>query len=77
MGADVIEKSDTRNKATTGDGNHDKFAHYAPKTEIERAVFDGVEIIALCGKKWRPEGDFAGYPVCPTCKERFEQLPKA
>ena len=61
--------------AHTDQGDHDKLAHYARKTDIERSIFEGVEITALCGKKWRPEGDFTKYPVCETCKERWKTLP--
>ena len=72
MSADVLEKPDTR--TTDSNGDHDKFAHYARKTDIERAVFEGATITALCGKQWRPEGDFASFPVCPTCEERYAAL---
>lgn len=61
----------------TDDGDHDTFAHYAKKSDIELAIFDGVTIVALCGKKWLPMKDFARYPVCPTCKEIFDTLPEA
>ncbi len=68
------EKTDVR---VTDDGDHDTFAHYADKRDIERSMFEGVEIVALCGKLWRPSKDFAKYPVCPTCKEVYESLPDA
>lgn len=55
-------------------GDHDLFAHYAKKTDIEKSMFDGVEITALCGKKWRPSRDFTKYPVCGTCKDIYEKL---
>jgi len=74
MSTMMDERTDERLNVTD-DGDHDKFAHYARKTDIERAVFEGVKIIALCGKKWRPEGDYTKYPVCPECKEKFESLP--
>lgn len=58
----------------TESGDHDTFAHYALKKDIERAIFDGVEIVALCGKKWLPTRDFTEYPICPTCKDIYESL---
>ena len=69
--SDLLERI-TVKPVNTGD--HDKFAHYARKADIELAIFDGLEITALCGKKWRPEGDFMKHPVCPTCKEIWETL---
>lgn len=68
---DVLEKI---TPVDTEAGDHDTFAHYARKKDIERSMFEGVEIVALCGKKWRPSKDFTKYPVCPTCKERWEAL---
>lgn len=65
---------DTRVTTVTEDGDHDLFAHYAKKLDIERSMFDGVEITALCGKKWRPSRDFAKFPICPTCKDLYEKL---
>ncbi|MGQ0368993.1 DUF3039 domain-containing protein [Leucobacter sp. Z1108] len=38
-------------------------------------MFEGVEIVALCGKKWRPSRDFAKYPVCKTCEETLSSIP--
>lgn len=59
----------------TDSGDHDIFAHYVNKADLERAIFDGVEIKALCGKMWRPDKDYAKYPVCPECKTIWETLP--
>lgn len=53
----------------TGDGDHDRFAHYVRKADIVRANVDGVPVVALCGKRWIPNRDPDRYPVCPTCKE--------
>lgn len=58
----------------TEPGDHDTFSHYCRKADIERSMFEGVEITALCGKKWRPSKDFAKYPVCPDCKTAWEGL---
>jgi hypothetical protein len=35
----------------------------------------GTPVTALCGKVWVPSRDPKRYPVCPTCKEIYEQLP--
>lgn len=71
--SDVLEKPDT--VVTTEEGDHDRFSHYARKSDIEKSMFEGVEIVALCGKKWRPSGDFAKFPICPTCQEARDALP--
>lgn len=52
----------------------DRFAHYANKDDIVRAATQGVAIVALCGKKWKPQRSPQKYPVCPTCREIYENL---
>lgn len=52
----------------------DRFSHYASKEDIVRAAVEGVEITALCGKKWRPQRNPEKYPVCPMCKEAYKNL---
>lgn len=59
---------------TTDSDDHERFAHYFRKDDIERAYFDGAEITALCGKKDIPTRDFTKFPVCPECKEVMEGL---
>lgn len=61
----------------TGDGDHDRFAHYVRKADIVRSAVEGVPVVALCGKKWIPNRDPEKYPVCPTCKEIYEALKAA
>ena len=57
-------------------GDHDLFAHYARKDDITEALINGIPIIALCGKIWIPHRDPSKFPVCPSCKEIYEALPK-
>jgi len=52
-----------------GDGDHDRFAHYVARRELERARRTGRPVTALCGKRWVPDADPTRYPVCPTCAE--------
>ena len=74
MSLSMDEKIDVR--PTDADaGDHDRFAHYFKKADLEAAFFEGKTITALCGKKDCPTRDFTKYPVCPTCKETFESLP--
>ena len=60
--------SEKTDRAPT-DGDHDRFAHYVRKADIVRANVEGVPVVALCGKKWIPNRNPDGFPVCPTCKE--------
>ncbi len=72
MSADLLEKPAT----TTSDGDHDRFAHYFRKADIEAAYFEGAEVTALCGKKDVPTRDFSRYPVCNTCQEALNAIPE-
>ena len=69
IGAMTQSTTERSTRPTTGDGDHDRFAHYVRKADIVRANVEGVPVVALCGKKWIPTRDPSGYPVCPTCKE--------
>jgi hypothetical protein len=70
----VEEEVDTR-PVPTDDGDHERFSHYAPKDKIVEAMVTGTPIRALCGKVWVPSRDPQRYPVCPTCKEIYDQIP--
>jgi len=58
----------------TDDGDHDRFAHYFRKEDLDKAFFDGQKIVALCGRVEVPTRDFTKYPICETCKEIYETL---
>ena len=34
----------------------------------------GLEVEALCGKRWVPSRDPQRFPVCPACKERAQGM---
>ena len=68
--APTLPDTDIRPDVSTGDGDHDRFAHYCRKDDVTRAYITGEAIEALCGKKWVPTRDPSRYPVCPTCVER-------
>jgi hypothetical protein len=59
----------------TEEGDHERFAHYAPKDKIMEAMVTGTPVRALCGKVWVPSRDPARFPLCPTCKEIYEHMP--
>jgi len=65
---DVTEEVAER-PATTEDGEHDRFAHYVRKRDLERYQQTGQPVRALCGKRWKPDRDPSAYPMCPTCSE--------
>lgn len=71
--APVIEP-DTRVDPTTGDGDHDRFAHYVSRKELEKAKRTGKPVTALCGKRWKPDADPTKFPMCPTCSELVAEM---
>lgn len=71
MSTMMDERTDER-LHVTDDGDHDTFAHYVKKSDFDKALFDGIAITALCGKKWLPTKDFTKFPVCPECKEIWD-----
>jgi hypothetical protein len=62
---------DTQPELDHGDGDHDRFAHYVSKEDAMKAYVEGVQVTALCGKKWVPSRDPEKFPTCPTCKELY------
>lgn len=70
----VLEHVQTTPAPVTSDGDHDLFAHYVSKKDLERATFEGIPATALCGKKWLPTKDPSRFPVCPECKAIYEQM---
>lgn len=67
-------KIDERTRPDTGDGDHDRFAHYVRARDLDKAWFDGEAVVALCGKKWVPTRDPSRYPICKTCAEIRQQI---
>lgn len=72
----TLEDTDVDVIIDTEQGNHDKFSHYVRKEAILQAGVFGIPAIALCGKQWIPNSDPEKYPVCPECKEIFEDNDK-
>ncbi|CAG7845243.1 hypothetical protein USB125703_01501 [Pseudoclavibacter triregionum] len=56
------------------EGDHDKFSHYVRKEKILESAVTGKPVRALCGKKWLPNSNPDRFPVCPTCKDIYENL---
>ncbi len=57
-------------------GDHERFAHYVQKDKILESAVLGQPVVALCGKVWIPNRDPGKFPVCPECKEIYENLPQ-
>ncbi|HEX5598876.1 MAG TPA: DUF3039 domain-containing protein [Micromonosporaceae bacterium] len=53
-------------------GDHERFSHYTEKNKLTEALVLGTPVKALCGKIWVPSRDPSRFPVCPECKEIFE-----
>lgn len=70
----VLDRQVQEEEQTTDDGDHDRFAHYVRKDKIAAAAATGRPVVALCGKVWTPGRDPSKYPVCPTCKQIYEQM---
>ena len=70
-GTAVLEREELQ---STDDGDADRFAHYVRKDKIAAAAATGRPVVALCGKVWTPGRDPSKYPVCPTCKQIYEEM---
>ena len=75
MSTKILPEQETRPQTSHGDGDHERFAHYADKHKITESMVTGTPIRALCGKIWVPSRDPKKYPVCPECKEIYGGLP--
>ncbi|MFT7597714.1 MAG: hypothetical protein ACI8TP_000634 [Acidimicrobiales bacterium] len=73
LGTDVLTE-DKVDPVLDDEGDHDRFAHYVKKSAILPSTIEGTPLEALCGKKWIPSRDPQRYPVCPECKEIFNQM---
>lgn len=72
MASDLLEKEKV--EQTTDFGDHDKFSHYVRKSDQDEYWLTGKPVSALCGKVWAPTSDPQRFPVCPPCKDIWEQM---
>ena len=70
-GTDTIED---RRTVPTDEGDHERFSHYVAKDKLTEAMVMGTPVIALCGKVWVPSRAPEKFPVCPECKDVWEQM---
>jgi len=68
----TLERPDLRPE----EGDHERFSHYVPRNKLTEAMVMGTPVVALCGKVWVPSRDPEKYPVCPECKDAWENLKK-
>ena len=72
-GPETATPTETVVEPTLDDGDHDRFAHFARKTDIVKSAVTGKPSVARCGKVWVPNRNPDRYPVCPTCREIYER----
>ena len=65
---------DERTDQRTEEGDHEKFSHYVPKDQLTEAMVMGNPVVALCGKIWTPSRDPERFPVCPECKDIWDNM---
>ncbi len=70
--SDILERPDVRDADT--DSPEDVF-HYVRKEKIAESAVMGTLVEALCGEVFPvTKSPKPGSPVCPACKEIYEQL---
>ena len=74
FGIGVIEAEEVEERLSVEDGDHERFSHYVPKDKLMEAMVNGTAVIALCGKVWVPSRDPQKFPVCPDCKDIWQNL---
>ena len=57
-------------------GDHERYSHYVRKDKVVESAVMGNPVVALCGKVWIPSRDPEKFPVCPECKDIYEQMRK-
>ena len=70
--SDILERPDVRDADT---GNANEVFHYVKKNKIAESAVMGTMVEALCGEVFPvTKSPKPGSPVCPACKEIYEQL---
>ena len=70
-GAETVE--DRRTQPLDGE-DRERFSHYVEKDKLTEAMVMGTPVVALCGKVWVPSRAPEKFPVCPECKDAWENL---
>jgi hypothetical protein len=70
--SDILERPDVRDSDT---GSANEVFHYVKKNKIAESAVMGTMVEALCGEVFPvTKSPKPGSPVCPACKEVYEQL---
>ena len=69
------ETIEDRRTVPTDEGDHERFSHYVEKDKLTEAMVMGTPVVALCGKVWVPSRAPEKFPVCPECKDVWENMP--
>ncbi|MFT4147225.1 MAG: DUF3039 domain-containing protein [Micrococcaceae bacterium] len=72
VGNVTVLEPDVKPEYKEDSGDRERFSHYAKKSEITEALVMGTPVTALCGKTWIPSRDPERFPVCPECKNIWE-----
>jgi hypothetical protein len=72
--APTTSTEEDRRVVPTDEGDHERFSHYVQKDKLTEAMVMGTPVVALCGKVWVPSRAPEKFPVCPECKEIWEEL---
>lgn len=51
-------------------------SHYSHRKHLAGSTINGTAVRALCGTFFVPTRDHESLPECPTCRERFAELPE-
>lgn len=79
MEQQTINKPSVANNPQTQNiepGDHERYSHYVRKDKVVESAVMGNPVVALCGKVWIPNRDPEKFPVCPECKEIYEEMKK-
>jgi len=72
--SDILERPDVRDSDT---GSANEVFHYVKKNKIAESAVMGTMVEALCGEVFPvTKSPKPGSPVCPACKEVYQQLKK-
>ena len=77
MEQQTINKPSVANNPQTQNiepGDHERYSHYVRKDKVVESAVMGNPVVALCGKVWIPSRDPEKFPVCPECKDVYEQM---
>jgi Protein of unknown function (DUF3039) len=72
----IVDERTSESPLRVDEGDHERFSHYVPKDKLTEAMVMGTPVVALCGKVWVPSRDPERFPVCPECKEAWENMSK-